>query len=117
MGTVAGAVYTVTLEPPPCGTSAIDRTLTPIVAQSSVDASLNSIETLPVWGVDVVVEVLGGVVAPPLEPPPPQAAINTASAPTDNIRNVLGTMINVSSKLTINIPWQLLAIDNASLRF
>jgi hypothetical protein len=48
VGAVAGAVYTVTSLPPPCGTSAMDRTLTPIVAQSSLDESLSSIETLPV---------------------------------------------------------------------
>src|SRR5438876_2883404 len=48
MGAGVGAVYTVTLPPPPCGTNAIDRTLTPMVAQSSVDASLTNIDTLAV---------------------------------------------------------------------
>jgi hypothetical protein len=37
-----------------------------------------------------------GDVAPPIEPPPPQAAISAAMAPTDDNRNALGTMIDVS---------------------
>src|SRR5580700_6090705 len=97
MGGVAGAVYTVTLLPPPCGTNAMDSTLTPIVAQSSLDASVISIDTLAVCGVTGE----GAMLEPP---PPPQAAISAASAPTGNIRDALGTMIDVSSKLTINIP-------------
>jgi hypothetical protein len=62
--------------PPPCGTRAIDRTLTPIVAQSSLDASLIIMETLPVCGAGA------GVGAVTLEPPPPQAASNAALAPS-----------------------------------
>jgi hypothetical protein len=76
--------------PPLCGTSAIDSTLTPIVAQSSVDASLTTIETLPVcatW--------LSGAVLLPPEPPPPQAAISAAATPTGNNRDVLRAMIDL----------------------
>src|SRR5215471_1362879 len=62
------AVYTVTFAPPPCGMSAMLRTFTPIVAQSSDDASLTKIETVPFWGVCVMDE----------EPdPPPPHPLNT----------------------------------------
>ena len=61
-GAGLGAVYTVTLLPPPCGTSAIDRTFTPMVAQSSDEASLTITARFAVCvGVEVVV--------PTAEPP------------------------------------------------
>src|SRR5215469_13795197 len=41
-GACDGAVHTVTFAPPPCGTIAMLNTLTPIVAQSSEDASLSN---------------------------------------------------------------------------
>src|SRR5271169_6101227 len=109
MGTVEGAVYTVTLLPPPCGISAMDRTLTPIVAQSSVDASLSIVDKLPVCDCGIV----GLVGATPLEPPPPQAASSAAIAPANNNRDSLGTMIPVSSKLAKNFPWHFLARESA----
>ena len=87
MGAGVGAVYTVTLPPPPCGTSAIDSTLTPMVAQSSDDASLNSIETLPLCGVELSV-----LLEPPLEPPPPHAASSAAATLTDNSREDVGNI-------------------------
>jgi hypothetical protein len=80
-----------------------------------VDASLINIDTLPVWagGVDDVEEVGAMLLEPP--PPPPQAAVSAAMAPTNNSLDLLGTMMNVSSKLAINFPCHLLALKDASL--
>jgi hypothetical protein len=47
VGTEFPAVKTVTGLPPPCGTSEILRIFTPMVAQSSEEASLTIIFTLP----------------------------------------------------------------------
>src|SRR5271166_1295493 len=77
-----GAVYTGTLLPPPCGISAIDSTLTPIIDQSSVDASLNITATLAVCG---VTGVDGFMLLPP--EPPPHAAMSAAATLTDNSRD------------------------------
>jgi hypothetical protein len=71
----------------------MDSTFTPIVAQSSVDASLMSMETLPVCALGIE----GDRGALPPEPPPPQAAINAVATPNDNNRVDLGSMMNVSS--------------------
>src|SRR6266849_1076084 len=40
----------LTALPPPCGTSEIDKILTPMVAQSSVEASLITMATVPFCG-------------------------------------------------------------------
>jgi hypothetical protein len=64
--------------------SAIDRILTPIVAQSSDEASL-TITARFVVGVDVeVVETAAELPSEP--PPPPQAARSVAAMPSDNAR-------------------------------
>ena len=63
----------MTLAPPPCGMSAIDMILTPMVAQSSEEASLTITAR---FAVCVVVEVDVLLTAEPPElsdPPPPQA--------------------------------------------
>src|SRR6516165_9826393 len=51
--------------PPPCGVSETDKILTPIVAQSSVEASLTSRFTVPFCGCGVGLGLLE------LEPEPP----------------------------------------------
>jgi len=53
-GAGLGAVYTVTSLPPACGVNAIDRTFTPIVAQSSAGASLTIKLTVPFCDCGVV---------------------------------------------------------------
>jgi len=63
----------VTFAPPLCGTSAIDRIFTPIVAQSSEDASLTSTATFALCGADPC----GAVIEEP-EPPPHAARIEAA---------------------------------------
>jgi hypothetical protein len=50
-------------------------------------------ETLPVCALGVE-DDMGAL---PLEPPPPQAAINAVATPIDNNRDDLGSMMNVSS--------------------
>jgi hypothetical protein len=58
-----------------------------------VDASLTSIDTLPVCATCAT-----GTLPPALEPPPPpHAATSAAAMPTGNNRIVLRTMFNVSS--------------------
>ena len=67
MGAGVGAVYTVTGAPPPCGTSAMLSTLTPMTAQSSLEASLTMTAIVALGG--------GGLEATEVDPvPPPQAA-------------------------------------------
>jgi hypothetical protein len=85
MGAGDGAVYTTTLPPPPWGTNAMDRTLTPIVAQSSVDASLKRSGTLALWGVEIVG-------TEPLPEPPPQAASTAAATLAGSSRDVFEIM-------------------------
>src|SRR5580700_8013533 len=79
-GAGEGAVYTVTLVPPPCGTRAILSTLTPMVAQSSEDASLITIGTLAVvpWDPDVELNRL----EEPEEPPPQAVSVATMAPQT-----------------------------------
>src|ERR1700723_255797 len=98
VGAGEGAVYTVTLPPPPCGTKAMERTFTPMVAQSSVEASLMSIETFALCGAEV-----GGFIEPPLEPPPPHAASTALARPSANNRDLFENIIGFSSNLTIII--------------
>jgi hypothetical protein len=64
---------TVTAAPPPWGFTAIDRTFTPIVAQSSEEASLSKIGVLTLCG------VTGAVDGDPPLPPLPHAARLAAS--------------------------------------
>ena len=75
----------MTLLPPPWGTSAIDRTLTPIVAQSSVEASLNEQRNVAILRCDTGT---GVVLLPP--PPPPQAASSAAAVPSSRNLDALG---------------------------
>src|SRR5579863_2022855 len=97
MGAGEGAVYTVTLLPPPCGTSAMERTLTPIVAQSSLEASLTSMETFALCGAE------GGGLMPPLDPPPPHAASKEPARLSADNRDLFENMTGFSSDLTISI--------------
>src|SRR5215831_19262556 len=65
--------------PPPCGVKETDKILTPIVAQSSVEASLTSRFTVPfcTWGVGL------GLLEPEPEPPdehPVENSMNVADA-------------------------------------
>ena len=83
-GTGLGAVYTVTLPPPPCGMSAIDMIFTPMVAQSSDEASLTITARFAVCvGVEVVVPTGE---PPELSEPPPHAASSVAAMQSDNAR-------------------------------
>jgi hypothetical protein len=86
VGTGLGAEYTVTLLPPPCGMSAIDMILTPMVAQSSDEASLTITASFAVCGVEVDVLV---VEPPELSDPPPHADRSTAAMLSDNSRDEL----------------------------
>src|SRR5471032_1468279 len=72
IGAGVGAVYTVTGVPPPWGVKEMESTLTPMVAQSSVEASLTVVVSVPFWGVG-----LRGVDA---ELPPPQPTTNIGIA-------------------------------------
>jgi hypothetical protein len=67
----------------------MDITLTPMVAQSSEDASLIIIATFPVCAAGVAE---GAELAAPPPEPPPQAVINAAIAPIDSSRAVVVTM-------------------------
>ena len=84
-GTGLGAVYTVTLAPPPCGMSAIDMILTPMVAQSSEEASLTITAR---FAVCVGVEDVVLTAEPPelSEPPPPHAASSVAAMASESAR-------------------------------
>src|SRR6516165_990899 len=73
----------ITSLPPPCGVSETDKILTPIVAQSSVEASLTSRFNVPfcAWGV--------GLALLELEPEPPDEhpvknSVNAADASPSN---------------------------------
>src|SRR5450755_3381787 len=110
MGAGDGAVYTVTLLPPPCGTSAMERILTPIVAQSSLEASLTSIGTVALCGAE-----LGGVFIEAPEPPPPHAASSAPATAIANNRDLFEDMTGISSDLTITNSCQMPAVITAPL--
>src|SRR5665213_2255521 len=92
-GAGEGAVYTVTLAPPPCGTRAMLSTLTPMVAQSSEEASLIAIGTLAVVPSAPDVEPMR---AEEPEEPPPQAVSVATMAPHTAKLNFLVSM---------SLPW------------
>jgi hypothetical protein len=98
-GTGLGAEYTVTLLPPPCGMSAIDMIFTPMVAQSSDEASLTITAR---FAVCVAVEVVVLAAEPPeeLPDPPPQAARSMAALQSDSARVELD-IIHALPELTI----------------
>jgi hypothetical protein len=82
----------VTGAPPPCGTSAMLSTLTPITAQSSVDASLINTDMVAFCGV-VVEEV------PDVDPePPPHAARVSAARPHALQASNFNRMTNTSGE-------------------
>jgi hypothetical protein len=92
------------LAPPPWGTNAIESIFTPIVAQSSLDASLTITGMLTVCGEE------GGVIVLPLEPPPPPHADMMAAVRLSAvIRYAFETMIDISSNLTRSV-----LVSNAS---
>src|SRR6266480_673295 len=75
MGAGVGAVYTVTGAPPPCGVREMPRILTPMVAQSSEEASLTTRGTLPDGTAG------GGEVVTELAPEPPPQAVSVTARP------------------------------------
>jgi hypothetical protein len=66
----------------------MESILTPMVAQSCVEASLTNIATGVVWTVALGAEVL----LPELPPPPLHAASSVPTAPASTIREVLVNM-------------------------
>src|SRR5580698_743005 len=82
VGTVVGAVHTVTALPPPCGMSATLNNFTPMHAQSSEGASLTikGMVAIEVGGVPPEVPEVPEVLEALLLPPPPHAARLAARA-------------------------------------
>src|ERR1700722_14152040 len=95
VGTELPAVKTLTGLPPPCGTSEMLRIFTPIVAQSSVEASLTIMFTLPLC-----------------VPPPPEPRLTLELVPHAMEKNGI-VAINRPRKIRDNVDFIFVSCEDS----